>query len=67
MGFDKLAENTPNAPNIVCPNCLPKPKSLGFSKKMSFWVSVVRALIANANSSLLIKGFEAESTRFSIN
>jgi hypothetical protein len=30
MGADKLAENTPNAPKIICPNCLPKPKILGF-------------------------------------
>ena len=30
MGADKLAENTPNAPKFIGPNCLPKPKSLGF-------------------------------------
>ena len=30
MGADKLAKNTPNAPKFTCPNCLPKPKSLGF-------------------------------------
>ena len=30
MGADKLAENTPNAPKFICPNCLPKPKSLEF-------------------------------------
>ena len=30
---DKLAENTANAPNIFVLICLPKPKSLGFSKK----------------------------------
>ena len=30
MGADKAAENTPNAPKFICPNCLPKPKSLGF-------------------------------------
>jgi hypothetical protein len=30
MGADKLAENTPNAPKFICPNCLPKPKSLVF-------------------------------------
>ena len=41
-GADKLAENTPNAPKIFIPICLPKPKSLGFSKKSSLWVSVVR-------------------------
>ena len=43
MGADKLAENTPNAQKIFGPICLPKPKSLGFSKKISLWVSVVRA------------------------
>ena len=26
-------KNTPNAPKIFGPICLPKPKSLGFSKK----------------------------------
>ena len=31
MGADKPAEeNTPYAPKLICPNCLPKPKSLGF-------------------------------------
>ena len=30
MGADSLAENTPNAPEFICPVCLPKPKSLGF-------------------------------------
>ena len=42
MGADKSAENTPHAPKIFCPICLPKPKSLRFSKK-ALWVSVVRA------------------------
>ena len=42
MGADKLAENTPNAPKCFGPICLPKPKSLGFLKKNSLWVSVVR-------------------------
>ena len=42
MGANKSAENTPNAPNIFGPICLPKPKSLRFSKKSSLWVSVVR-------------------------
>ena len=32
MGADKLNENTPDAPNIFGPVCLPKPKSLRFSK-----------------------------------
>ena len=43
-GTDKSAENTPNAHKIFGPIYLPKPKSLGFSKKRSPWVSVVRAL-----------------------
>ena len=30
MGADKLFKNTPNAPKFICPNCLPKPRSLGF-------------------------------------
>ena len=30
MVADKLAKNTPNAPKSISPNCLPKPKSLGF-------------------------------------
>ena len=39
MGADKAAEITPNAPNFICPNCLPKHKSLGFRwKKASLGV-----------------------------
>ena len=30
MGADKLAENNPNAQTFIFPNCLLKPKSLGF-------------------------------------
>ena len=30
MGADKSAENITTAPRFICPNCLPKPKSLGF-------------------------------------
>ena len=45
MGADKSAENTPNAPKFVDPICLHKPKSLGFSKKNSLCVSVVRVKI----------------------
>ena len=41
MSADKSFENTPNAPKYICPNSLPKPKSLGFFMK---WVSVVRAI-----------------------
>ena len=33
MGNDSLAENTPNAPEFICPICLPKPKSSGFQWK----------------------------------
>ena len=40
---DKSAKNTPNAPNIFGPICLPEPKSLGFLKKSSLQVSLVRA------------------------
>ena len=35
------AENTPNAPEFICPICLPKPKSSRFKKRLH-WVSVVR-------------------------
>ena len=39
MGAYKLAENIPNAPNCIRPNCLSKPKSLGFRwKKVSLGV-----------------------------
>ena len=40
MGADKLAENTPNAPTLLVPICLPKPKILGFF----LLVSAVRGL-----------------------
>ena len=33
MGADGWAENTPNAPEFICPICLPKPKSSGFQWK----------------------------------
>ena len=36
MGADKLFKNTPNTPKFICPNCLPKPKSLGFFMKKGF-------------------------------
>ena len=39
MGADSLAEITPNAPEFICPICLPKPKSSGFQwKKASLGV-----------------------------
>ena len=41
MGADLSAENTPNAPEFICPNCLPKPKRLEFQwKKASLGVRV---------------------------
>ena len=43
MGADKSGENTPNAPTFICPNCLPKPKSLEMKKRLD-WASIVRAL-----------------------
>ena len=33
MGPDKPAENASNAQKFICPNCLLKPKSLGFDEK----------------------------------
>jgi hypothetical protein len=43
MGADSSAENTPNAPEFICPIYLPKPKSSGFQwKKKLHWASVVR-------------------------
>ena len=39
MGADSSAEINPNVPKFICPNCLPKPKSLGFQwKKASLGV-----------------------------
>ena len=40
MGADKSAKNTSNAPTFICPNCLPKPKSLGFWWKKASWLGV---------------------------
>ena len=34
MGADSLAENNPNAPEFICPICLPKTKSSEFQKKV---------------------------------
>ena len=39
MGADKLFENTPNAPKVICPS----PKVWNFDEKRLHWVSVVRA------------------------
>ena len=33
MGADISAENAPNAPEFICPICLPEPKSSGFQWK----------------------------------
>ena len=50
VSADKSAENTPNAPKIFRPICLPKPKSLRFSKKSSLWVSVFRGCAVSATT-----------------
>ena len=45
MAADSSAENTPNAPEFICPICLRKPKSskvLDFNGKGLHWASVVR-------------------------
>ena len=42
MGADKLAENTPNAPKLICPIVCPSPKVWDFNEKRLHWVSVVR-------------------------
>ena len=42
IGADKLAENTLNTPKFICPNCLSKPKNLGFRKKGLHLASIVR-------------------------
>ena len=39
MGADILAENTPNAPESICPI----PNVLGFNDERLYWTSVVRA------------------------
>ena len=40
----EMAENTPNAPKIFSQICLPKPKSLGFSKKILEEIQNVTAI-----------------------
>ena len=42
MGAESSAENTPNAKEVICPICLPKPKGLDFNEKRLHWASVVR-------------------------
>ena len=53
MGADKLAENTTNAPKLICPICLPKPKSLGFDEKRLHWASVVSGFTENISNNVL--------------
>ena len=36
MSADSLANNTPYAPEFICPICLPKPKRSGFQWKKGF-------------------------------
>ena len=43
MGADSSAENTPNAPEFVCPS----PKVLNFNEKRFHWTSVVRGTTYN--------------------
>ena len=45
MCTDRLAVNTPNAPKLICPNCLPKPKSLGFLEKKANIQTFVNMMI----------------------
>ena len=42
LGADSLAKNTLNAPEFICPICLPNPKVLDFNEKRFHWASVVR-------------------------
>ena len=44
MGADKSAENSPNAPKCICPDCLSKLKGRDFNEKRLHWASIVRAL-----------------------
>ena len=68
MGADSLSENTPNASINFSPICLPKPKSLGYLKKSSLWVSVVRycvriEVLQNCSAifvSFLVRGYLRE-------
>ena len=50
QGADKLSKNTQNATKFICPNCLPKPKSLRFWwKKASLGVRSPGIAIWQAN------------------
>ena len=51
MGADSLAENTPNAPEFICPS----PKVLNFQEKRLHWASVIRALNHNDMKEYTIK------------
>ena len=53
MSNDSSAKNTPNAPEFVCPICLPKPNVLDFDEKRLHWESVVRDVHGSKNIYLL--------------
>ena len=53
MGADSSAENTPNAPEFICPICLPNSKSSRFQWKRLHWASVVRGIYDYTGSSLI--------------
>ena len=45
MSTDSLVENSPNAPEFICPRAVcPSPKVLDFNEKMLHWASEVRGL-----------------------
>ena len=57
MGADSSAENTPNAPEFICPS----PKVLDFNEKRLRWASVVRAsptIVATAQESCTMRHFQ---------
>jgi hypothetical protein len=43
MSADSLAQNTPNAPECICPIVCLSPKVLDFNEKSLHWVSIVHA------------------------
>ena len=68
MGSDSSDKNTPNAPEFICPICLPKTKSFGFQwKKASLGISspcnqpTAKGCPAKANA---IKNLHTEITFF---
>ena len=53
IGADKLAQNTPNAPKLICPS----PKVWDFDEKRLHWASVVRGVYdAGTTLGFLFKG-----------